>query len=158
MHGLNLHVVTPSFPDELEGSVSPSEHFETEIIAHQHVLLDAVAVAGMSSNAVEALDVGFATVPKARVRWPSYFCTQADYVRVLAYLLQNNLPFDLEVAAPAGGGGRYQLHPPLDAHTAELLSRIDPRQAALMAGMQDQVAAVFERLRRAGIDGDPTLE
>lgn len=138
--------------------MSSSDQFETAIIAHQHVLLDAAATAGMSPNAVEALDLGSATVPKARVRWPSFFCTQADYVRILAYLLQNNLPFDLEVAAPEGGSGRYQLHPPLDPNTAALLQRVDPCQAALMSEMQERVAEVFERLRRAGSDGDRPTE
>ena len=127
--------------------------FRTEVIAHQHVLLDAVATAGMSPNSVEALDLGFASVPKARLRWPSYFCTQGDYVRVLAYLLQNNLPFDLEVSAPDGGSGRYQLHPPLDPHTAQLLANIDPSQAALLAEMQNRVERIFEQLRQAA--GEP---
>ena len=123
--------------------------FQTEVIAHQHVLLEAVATVGMSPNSVEALDVGMASVPKARVRWPSFFCTQADYVGVLAYLLQNNLPFDLEVSAPDGGSGRYKLHPPLDPHTAQLLASIDPSQASMLAEMQGRVERVFEQLRKA---------
>ena len=129
----------------------PTENqFRTDVIAHQHVLLDAVATVGMSPNSVEALDLGFASVPKSRLRWPSYFCTQGDYVRVLAYLVQNNLPFDLEVSAPDGSSGRYQLHPPLDPHTAQLLASVDPSQAWMLAEMQSRVERVFEQLRNAG--------
>jgi len=125
-----------------------ADEFETVIIAHQHALLDAGAVVDLSPNAVEALDIGFANVPKARVRWPSFFCSQADFVRVLAYLLQNNLPFDLEVSAAEGASGRYQLHPPLDAHTLELLATIDPRRASALSEMQSRVERVFQQLRQ----------
>lgn len=126
--------------------------FETEVVAHQHALLDAVATVGMSPNSVEALDFEGTSVPRARVRWPSYFCTRGGYVRVLAYLLQNNLPFDLEVSAPDGASGRYQLYPPLDPDTQHLLATIDPRQASLLAEMQSRVERVFEQLRRAGVE------
>lgn len=127
---------------------------QTEVIANQQVLLEAAATVGMSPNAVESLDVVLANIPKARLRWPSFFCTQADYVRVLAYLLQNDLPFDLEVSALDGGSGRYQLHPPLDAHTAQLLASIDPGRASIVAETQSRVERVFEQLRKsAPVDG-----
>jgi hypothetical protein len=124
--------------------------FETEITAHQHVLLDAAALVGLSANAVESLELHSLRVPQARVRWPSYFCDEAQYVGVLAYLLQNNLPFELEVA-PESRRARYKLHPPFDAHTQHLLSQVNPAQAATLAEMQQHTQQVFQRLREAAL-------
>ena len=123
--------------------------FETEIVAHQHVLVEAAATIGLSRNAVESLDLEGLTVAQARVRWPSFFCDETRYVRVLAYLVQNNLPFDLEVTPHPKNGARYKLHPPLDPHTLNLLSQINPAQATALAEIQHHTHLVFQRLREA---------
>lgn len=131
-----------------------ASQFHTEIVAHQHALLDAAAIAGLSANAIEAHDLSGVTVPQASLRWPSFFCDEGGYVRVLAYLLQNNLPFELEVAPCGLGGGRYKLHPPVDTHTQRILAAIDPRRASELDGMQARTHRVFERLRAAALPAD----
>jgi len=125
---------------------------ETEIIAHEHVLLEAARRAGLSANAIESQNLTGLAVPQGCVRWPSYFVDKTGFVQVLAYLVTYNLPYQLEVA-PYGQAAaqRFKLHPPLDPHTLELLREIDPSSAAAMEEMRARAERVFERLSHAAI-------
>lgn len=118
-----------------------------------HAVAEACAVAGLSPNAVELRDLAVVNAKPsasgAAVRCPSYFCDRTGFVLVLAYLVRNHLPFELEMFLETGrGGAAYRLHPALDPHSRALLAEIDPRQASEIADLQQRAAQVFERLRR----------
>mgnify|MGYP006424877553 CR=1 FL=1 len=139
------------FP-EADGGGSEVD-WRVRVSGHPQAMSEACGSAGLSPNALHLHELSLAedgpTAEAASIEWPSYFCGKTDFVLVLAYLVRNHLPLDMEIllVRPSSGESRYQLHPPLDTHTRHLLSRINPRQAAALNDLQDRTEAVFERLR-----------
>jgi hypothetical protein len=123
--------------------------FYLEITAHRHALVEAADVLDLSPNVVgEAPGPGL-EVPCASFVWPSYFCDRGDVVRMLTYLLQHGLPFDIDVWPDGLAGPRYRLHPPLDPHTRDLLAEVDPKTASRITDWETRIDHVFRRLRAA---------
>jgi len=141
------------------------EGWRVRVSGHPQALAEACAAAGLSPNALrwhdltlDAPDAGSGDgvgAAAASIEWPSYFCDKTGLVLVLAYLVRNHLPLDLDMFLdrPGAGTSHYQLHPPLDPHTRGLLKRLNPQQARALDDLQDRAEAVFSRLR-AGYDPD----
>lgn len=114
---------------------------------------DACHAAGLSPNAMELHDLSVIqagpSASGASVTCPSYFCDRTGFVLVLAHLVRNHLPFELELLLKrdASGNSTYRLHPALDSHTRALLAEINPRDAEAIADLQDRASTVFARLR-----------
>lgn len=120
-------------------------------------MVDACAVAGLSPNAVRFQNIvmteGRAASDLASLEWPSYFCDKGGFVRVLAYLVQNNLPLDMDVEVNRrySGHSSFRMHPPLDSHSLNILWQINPREAEAMVELNERAEAIFARLRRVHI-------
>ena len=128
------------------------EDWEVRINGHPRALAEACAAAGVSPNAMRLHDLDAPGHATASVEWPSYFCERTDLVLILAYLVRNHLPFDMQLvfpdAADATRGATYMLHPPLDEHSRALLSEINPRKSAALGDLQERVETVLARLRQ----------
>jgi hypothetical protein len=117
-----------------------------------HAMSEACEAAGLSPNAVEfhelTIDAHAPSATGASVAWPSYFCDKTGFVLVLAYLVRNNLPLELDIIVEraVSGHSRYRLHPALDPHSRAILASINPRQAEAIADLQARAEAVFARL------------
>jgi hypothetical protein len=138
------------------GAVTEPE-FSAEILAHEHVLLEAAVTVGLSTNAVAQYEATGVSVPDGGLKWPSAFCDQVGFMCVLAYLLQKHLPFDLDVELGTGpSAAHYKLHPPLDASMRELLAALNPNDARRLAEMQDRCQRIFEHLRSRALAAPAT--
>lgn len=125
-------------------------------------IAEACDAAGLSPNAVIFHDLMLSgerpSAAGASVDWPSYFCDKAGFVLVLAYLVRNHLPLemDIRVTRPESGTSHFRMHPPLDPHAKAILAAINPREAQAMEDLQARAESVFARLRDAHLIGyDP---
>jgi hypothetical protein len=123
---------------------------------------EACDAAGLSPNAVIFHDLTLGgerpAAANASIDWPSYFCDKAGFVLVLAYLVRNHLPLEMDVriTRPSTGTSHFRMHPPLDPHAKAMLQAINPREAQAMADLNARAESVFARLRQAhlpDIDG-----
>jgi hypothetical protein len=120
---------------------------------------EACDAAGLSPNAVVfhnlALHGDGPSASGASVDWPTYFCDKAGFVLVLAYLVRNHLPLemDIRVTRPESGTSHFRMHPPLDPHAMAILQAINPREAQAIGDLQARAETVFARLRQAHLVG-----
>ncbi|SDG00391.1 hypothetical protein SAMN05216241_10491 [Limimonas halophila] len=112
-------------------------------------LTDACEAAGVSTNAVDTLAAGDDDAAASAVlTCPSYFCTPGAFVLVLAHLTRCNLDFELQVVMGADARASvYAVHPPLDEHSRQLLSQVDPERAPAASELEARARSVFARLR-----------
>ena len=134
--------------------------WSVRVSALPQAMSEACDAAGLSPNAMAfhelTLQDGQPSAAGASVDWPTYFCDKTGFVLILAYLVRNNLPLELEVRVTRDFSGisRYRMHPPLDKHSLTILQSINPRQASVITDLQARTEAVFARLGQGHlIDG-----
>lgn len=117
-------------------------------------LAEACDAAAVSPNAVILHDVTLQgeelSADGASLDWPSYFCDKASFVLVLAYLVRNNLPLEMDVfvTRAESGTSSFRIHPPLDGHAQSVLSAVNPNDTQMISDLNARAEAVLARLRR----------
>lgn len=118
---------------------------------------EACDAAGLSPNAVTfhnlAVHGDRPAASGASIDWPTYFCDKPGFVLVLAHLVRNHLPFemDIHVTRPQSGPSHFRMHPPLDPHARAILEAINPREAQAIDDLAARAESVFARLRQAHV-------